>query len=71
MYNYFESLWHVGISSSGHKVDNSLLLLGQYSDDELEEGSKKRVTSAVMESSSADHNDQVVYSLHSFCSLQL
>lgn len=43
----------------GHKVDNSLLLLGQYSDDELEEGSKKRVTSAVMESSSADHNDQV------------
>ena len=52
-------------------MDNPLLLLGQYSDDELEEGSKNRVTSAVMESSLADHSDQVVYLLLYFCSLWL
>ncbi|KAJ6751854.1 hypothetical protein OIU85_002285 [Salix viminalis] len=45
-------------SSSGQQPQNPLLLLGQYSDDDLDEESSKRSDSSISENSPADHNDQ-------------
>ncbi|KAF2298109.1 hypothetical protein GH714_014891 [Hevea brasiliensis] len=45
-------------SSSGQQPQNPLLLLGQYSDDELDEESSKKPNSAVEENSPSDHVDQ-------------
>ncbi|KAL1204873.1 hypothetical protein V5N11_017473 [Cardamine amara subsp. amara] len=47
-------------SSSGQKSENPLLLLGQYSDDEVEEDSKERADDATADSSLANKNEQVV-----------
>ncbi|OVA05119.1 WW domain [Macleaya cordata] len=46
-------------SSSGKHQDNPLLLLGQYSDDELNEEEHKRLKHAVSENSSIEQNGQV------------
>ncbi|XP_058009778.1 uncharacterized protein LOC110665165 isoform X2 [Hevea brasiliensis] len=43
---------------SGQQPQNPLLLLGQYSDDELDEESSKKPNSAVEENSPSDHVDQ-------------
>lgn len=44
---------------SGQKTENPLLLLGQYSDDEVEEDSKERADDATADSSVANKNQQV------------
>uniref|UniRef100_A0A2P2KCJ2 Uncharacterized protein n=1 Tax=Rhizophora mucronata TaxID=61149 RepID=A0A2P2KCJ2_RHIMU len=46
-------------SSSGQQPQNPLLLLGQYSDDEVDEESNKIQNHTVTENSPADLNDQV------------
>ncbi|GMI63816.1 Formin binding protein 4 [Hibiscus trionum] len=45
-------------SSSGQQPPNPLLLLGQYSDDELDEESDKRQEHATLNGSLSDHDDQ-------------
>lgn len=44
---------------SGQKTQNPLLLLGQYSDDEVEEDSDQRADDATADSSIANKNEQV------------
>lgn len=56
--------------SSGQQPQNPLLLLGQYSDDELDEDSNKELNQGTIESSSP--NDEVINGLfgtfvHSGC----
>ncbi|KAK9268726.1 hypothetical protein L1049_000487 [Liquidambar formosana] len=46
-------------SSSGQRQENPLLLLGQYSDDELEGESNKRLDRAIVDNSPTDYGDQV------------
>ncbi|XP_065861588.1 uncharacterized protein [Euphorbia lathyris] len=58
-----DSIQHSGLpnspTSSGQQTQNPLLLLGQYSDDELEEESNRSPSNAIAENSPSDHNDQV------------
>ncbi|XP_008800273.2 uncharacterized protein LOC103714695 isoform X1 [Phoenix dactylifera] len=51
-------------SPSGQKQENPLLLLGQYSDDELDEEVSEQLKHAVEESSSVNMDDQVQESAH-------
>ena len=44
---------------SGQKTENPLLLLGQYSDDEVEEDSDKKADDTSADSSLANKNEQV------------
>lgn len=44
---------------SGQKTGNPLLLLGQYSDDEVEEDSDKKADDASADSSLTNKNEQV------------
>ncbi|KAK9941155.1 hypothetical protein M0R45_017777 [Rubus argutus] len=46
-------------SSSGRQPENPLLLLGQYSDEELDDGSNKTLSDAAVENSSPQNNDEV------------
>lgn len=58
---------------SGQKQENPLLLLGQYSDDELDEEASKQPKPAVEESSSVNMDGQVIASLHfpfTFCNME-
>lgn len=50
----------VCLLSSGQKPENPLLLLGQYSDDELEDDSEKALDNAAAESSSPGNKDEVI-----------
>lgn len=45
---------------------NPLLLLGQYSDDEIDEEANKQLQQAVVENSAVDDESQVIYG---FCKL--
>ncbi|GKV36493.1 hypothetical protein SLEP1_g44619 [Rubroshorea leprosula] len=45
--------------SPGQQPPNPLMLLGQYSDDELDDETDKRLEDGIMENSMADHADQV------------
>lgn len=51
---------------SGKQPENPLLLLGQYSDDELDEESSKRLDHTTEENSIVDNNEQVISRLHIF-----
>ncbi|GAV59648.1 WW domain-containing protein [Cephalotus follicularis] len=46
-------------SSSGQQQQNPLLLLGQYSDDEVDEESNKQASHAIEDNAPDDHNNQV------------
>ena len=46
--------------SSGQQPPNPLLLLGQYSDDELDDESDKRLEHGTLDGSISDHDDQVI-----------
>lgn len=48
---------------SGQQPENPLLLLEQYSDDELDEESSKSLNNAIVENFLADLDDQVFFSL--------
>ncbi|CAK9148893.1 unnamed protein product [Ilex paraguariensis] len=54
-------------SSSGQQPENPLLLLGQYSDDELDEESTKGLDHAIVENSSADLDDQAKVAVGKEC----
>ncbi|EXB97662.1 Formin-binding protein 4 [Morus notabilis] len=60
----------VCLLSSGQKPENPLLLLGQYSDDELEDDSEKALDNAAVESSSPGNNDEGVV-LHGEASVDI
>ncbi|KAM5582733.1 hypothetical protein ABKV19_002923 [Rosa sericea] len=51
-------------SSSGQQPENPLLLLGQYSDEELDDGSNKTLSDAAVENSSPQNNDEVKSALN-------
>lgn len=46
--------------SAGQQPENPLLLLGQYSDEELDDGSNKTLSDATAENSSPQNNDEVI-----------
>lgn len=50
----------VFLLSAGQQSDNPLLLLGQYSDDELEDDSAKKLDNAATENSSPGNKDEVI-----------
>lgn len=65
MYPLFHSIkavWRLRLEyfAIGQQPQNPLLLLGQYSDDDLDEESSKRPDSSIAVNSPADHNDQEV-----------
>lgn len=45
---------------SGQRPDNPLLLLGQYSDDELEDDLDGKLDNSTAENSVVEHNDEVI-----------
>lgn len=45
---------------SGQQPENPLLLLGQYSDDELEDSSNERPSNGTVENSSPANDDKVI-----------
>lgn len=47
--------------SSGQQPPNPLLLLGQYSDDEVDEESDKRLERGILDGSVSDHDDKVIW----------
>lgn len=53
-FSYIYPLW-----PSGKQPENPLMLLGQYSDDEVDEESSEGLNRAASEDSSLDHDDQV------------
>lgn len=61
----FCSFWHYSILSSGQQSQNPLLLLGQYSDDEVDEGLSKGPTDAEVHSPML--NGEVLYYLGFWC----
>ncbi|XP_007020416.2 PREDICTED: uncharacterized protein LOC18593232 isoform X1 [Theobroma cacao] len=54
-------------SSSGQQPPNPLLLLGQYSDDELDDESDKRLEHGTLDGSLSDHDDQAKGPLSETC----
>lgn len=59
---HFQSFWHAVILSLGQQPQNPLLLLGQYSDDEADDGSSKGPNDKKVESPML--NEEVLYYLH-------
>lgn len=56
---------------SGQQLENPLLLLGQYSDDELEEDSNERPNNGTMENSSPGKDDMVIKGFDCVCSIPI
>lgn len=50
----------VFLMSAGQRPENPLLLLGQYSDEELDDVSNKAHSDAAVENSSPQNNDEVI-----------
>lgn len=71
-YSFLFDFLLVNIMSSGHKPENPLLLLEQYSDDELVEEESKETTQISEEILSTDPEIQVVLLYYAlFCSSYL